>query len=80
MDENNWNHRTQFDGPEDPKVRGVSQAVNIRQAGPVSTPRPSEDDEDEEDDHPHYDGEKYADKWEAKFSHLPGVGPSDDTQ
>lgn len=76
-EEQDWNHRTQFDGPEDPNVRSVSGAVNTRRAGPVSIPQPEGDDE-EDDEQPHYDGDKYADKWQAKFSHLPGVEPTGD--
>ena len=84
-DENDWNHRTQFDGPRDPKVRSVSGAVNTRRAGPLETPHPEElreeraaGDEDEEPTSADDYDDPYADKWQKQFSHLPGVEPTGD--
>jgi hypothetical protein len=60
---------------------GVTSSVNSRKVGPQADPRaylernPPETDND--NDNGANDHGPFADKWEAKFSYLPGEGPSE---
>lgn len=76
-EQDDWNHRSEMQGPEDPAVKGHSRAADIRRNGPISVPQPSDDESEDAPDDP-YDPQ-YADKWQEEFSHLPGVEPTGNT-
>lgn len=85
MGDEDWNHRSNFKGPRDPAVNTVTAAVNTRREGPIGYPTPEElTDEAQESggagdsEHEEAVQEGFADKWEKRFSHLPGVDPSGD--
>lgn len=84
MSNDDWNHRSQFKGPKDPDVRTITAAVNTRRYGEVEQYVPTRQEigdaaEDglTEDEEAQQRG--YADKWEMRFAHLPGISPDTDT-
>lgn len=76
-DESNWQNEV-----ESPQRGGVTGEVIRRRHGKAHAPTPGElrDDEQEREDAPSENerakAEGYADKWEKRFAHLPGVEPS----
>lgn len=79
-DESNWQNDI-----KSPQRGSVSANVNERRYGRVETPagrgRASSRSSDEEQPDPNEraQAEGFEDKWQARFSHLPGVEPTGDS-
>lgn len=73
--ESNWQNEV-----ESPQRGGVTGEVHRRRYGVAYAPSPDELADTEEGgeptEHEQAVAKGYADKWERRFSHLPGVEPS----